>query len=183
VAVPAGGVRALPLDPFELISTVHDFTSFDAGPDKAGIEQTNWLKTLALKSDRADYTRVFVACFAGTKNVGAYFGLATAAIRKDDLPPRPRAPHGTPSVIPAVLLARLAVHAKLQGQSIGKLTVATALDEAGKALGHVAFRVIVVDPMGEKAPRLYTEHFGFRALQNTKLPNRLFVFSDVTAKA
>jgi hypothetical protein len=172
------------LDPFEPISLYHDLASFDAGSDEAGIEQTTWLKTMALRSDRVNFTRVFVACFAGTTNVGAYFSLATATIKREDLPralPRADRPHGTPSVIPAVLLARLAVHTELQGQNIGTLTVIAALDEATKALGHVAFRVIVVDPMGEKAPRLYTKHFSFRALQNADLPNRLFVFSHDAA--
>ncbi len=167
---PSVSPAALPLEPPERLSGHHDVTSFAAGPEDLG-GQGEWLKHSALANDRDGTTRTFVACFSGTRRVAAFYGLAAASIVRADLP-RALRPHGTPAAVPAILIARLAVHQDLQGQGLGKSVLVSALDRCLTILDHVAFRVIVVDAAGLRARRLY-ERFEFRAVASDDLPNRL----------
>src|SRR5215211_4982892 len=105
---------ALSLDVPERLTADHELATFDAGPDDTG-EQAEWLRRSALANDRDGTTRTFVACFAGTRRVGTFYGLSAASIVRAELP-RALRPHGTPAAVPAVLIARLAVHRDLQGQ-------------------------------------------------------------------
>jgi len=152
------------------LSGHHDVASFAAGLEDLG-GQGEWLKHSALANDRNGITRTFVACFAGTHRIAAFYGLATASIVRVELP-RALRPHGTPATVPAILIARLAVHQDLQGQGLGKSVLVSALDRCLTVLDHVAFRVIVVDAAGPRARRLY-ERFEFRAVAKDDLPNRL----------
>ena len=160
----------LPLEPPERLSDHHDVASFDGGSEDLG-GQGEWLKHSALANDRDGTTRTFVACFPDTRRVGAFYGLAATSIMRAELP-RVLRPHGTPAAVPAVLIARLAVHHDLQGHGLGKSVLVSALDRCLAALDHVAFRVIVVDAAGPRARRLY-ERLDFRVVASNDLPNRL----------
>src|SRR4051812_44508419 len=96
-----------PVDAPERLAEDHDIATFTAGPDDAG-GQAQWLRRHALANDRDGSMRVFVTCFPGSRRVGAFYGLATAAIARTELP-RSLRPHGTPAAVPAALIARLAV--------------------------------------------------------------------------
>lgn len=168
-----------PLEFPERLNDLHDLTLFAAGDeDKGG--QTEWLKRSALTNDLDGYTRTFVACFPGTKRVGAFYGLATATVARSNLP-RSLRPNGTPAIIPAILLARLAVDETLQGKGLGKAIVIEAISKCIEVLEGVAFRLIIVDAATHKARTLY-EKFGFKALDPTEFPNRLYLPVTTAAK-
>lgn len=169
---PGTEEEAPPLDPLERLTEEHDLADFDGGPDDAG-DQAGWLKSKALANDQAGFTRTFVACFPGTKRVGAFFGLSSATVARNDLP-RAVKVHGTPSVIPAALIGRLGLHAELQGRKLGIEIAIAALAQCVTASEQIAFRVIIVDAAGPKARRLY-EKLDFKAVNNQELPNRLFL--------
>lgn len=95
------------LTELERLDAHHDVVTFDAGPTDTG-GQGPWLRDHGLANDRKGLTRTFVASYAGTARVAAFFGLTSGAIERVSLPRRFR-PHGTPSAIPAWLIARLAV--------------------------------------------------------------------------
>ena len=144
------------LDKPERLTEHHDLSAFDAGPlDTEG--QGRWLKEHALVNDRRGITRTFVAPYRGTVRVGAFFGLSTASVVKSNLP-RKLQVYGTPGIVPAILIARLAVDDNLQGQGFGRAILIAALDQCLRAWDEVAFNVIVVDAAGEKAQRLYAHH-------------------------
>jgi GNAT superfamily N-acetyltransferase len=144
------------LDKPERLTEQHDLSAFDAGPlDTEG--QSRWLKEHALVNHRLGITRTFVAPYAGTSRVGAFFGLSAASVVKSNLP-RKLQIHGTPGFIPAILIARLAVDQPLQGQGIGRGILIATLDQCLRAWDEVAFNVIIVDAAGEKAQRLYAHH-------------------------
>jgi GNAT superfamily N-acetyltransferase len=68
--------------------------------------------------------------------------------------------------IPGVLLARLAVERRMQGQGVGKYLLREALGrtlELARA-GPVAFRLLVTDAIDDAAARFY-EHHGFARLR------------------
>ena len=75
--------------------------------------------------------------------------------------------------IPGVLLARLAVDRRVQGQGIGRYLLreaaGLAIDIMG--IGAVAFRLLVTDAIDEAAARFY-EHHGFARL-SAEAPCRL----------
>lgn len=108
--------------------------------------------------------------------VVAYYTLAAHLLVKDELP---RAlGHGSPSRVPAVLLARLALHQRAQGGGIGSLLLADALERVVAATEVVAARFVVVDAIDEQAANFY-EHHGFRAVPGTsRLVQKM---SDVAA--
>ena len=63
--------------------------------------------------------------------------------------------------IPAVLIGRLAIATRFQGQRLGEALLAEAIDRAARA--DIANFVIVVDPIDDNAKRFY-ERFGFATL-------------------
>ncbi|AWN53674.1 GNAT family N-acetyltransferase [Methylobacterium sp. 17Sr1-1] len=134
----------------------HELSAFDAGTaDLDG--QSAWLREHGLANDRRGLTRVFVATYAGTMRAAAFFGLAPGIVARDSLPRRLR-PHGTPLVIPGILIARLAVDRTLQGQGIGRDLTLAAIGRALRAQEHVGGALVIVDAAGEKAQRLYAHH-------------------------
>jgi predicted N-acetyltransferase YhbS len=98
----------------------------------------------------------------------AYFTLAAHLIAREALPKRTG--RGSPSVIPAILLARLALDRSLQGQGLGAELLWDALARAVAANRHAAARVVVVDAADEQGASFY-EHFGFEPVPGH--PNRL----------
>lgn len=108
--------------------------------------------------------------------VVAYYSLAAHVLVKDQLP---RAlGRGSPERIPAVLLARLALDRRLQGQGLGAVALAEALGRVVEATRLVAARFVVVDAIDEAATGFY-EHHGFKTIPGSmRLVQKL---SDVTA--
>jgi GNAT superfamily N-acetyltransferase len=90
-----------------------------------------------------------------------YFSLSTVSVERasvatiPDLDKLPRFP------IPGLLLARLAVDSRAQGQGVGAFLFEEALGLTLQLVqtGPVAFRVLVTDAIDDNAARFY-EHFG-----------------------
>lgn len=164
--------EASPLGPLERLTREHVLADFDGGPDDDG-DQAGWLKSRALANDREGYTRTFVACFPETKRVGAFFGLSTAVLARSDLPKRAQ-PHGTPKIIPAALIGRLALHTGLQRRGLGVEILIAAIEQCVAPSEQIAFRVILVDAASFRARRLY-ETLDFKPIDDLELPNRLFL--------
>jgi GNAT superfamily N-acetyltransferase len=96
--------------------------------------------------------------------VVAYYALTGHRLVRDDLPKS--IGRGSPAEVPAVLLARLAIDATLQGQGLGGALLADALTRVVAATELVAVRLVVVDAAHEDAARFY-EHHGFRRTPGT----------------
>ena len=100
-----------------------------------------------------------------SERLAGYFTLATASVERasvktidvlDRLPGFP---------IPAVLLARLAVDERAQGQGLGRFLLDEALGLTIQLArtGPVAFRLLVTDAIDETVTQFY-ERFGFARL-------------------
>ena len=130
----------------------------------------DYLQRFALRHAEKDFLgRTFLAIEgeAGAERLAGYFTLATASVERsliDSQESLNRLP-GFP--IPAVLLARLAVDERAQGQGLGRYLFEEALGLALQLAHHgpVAFRLFVTDAIDEAAATFY-ERFGFARLGN-----------------
>lgn len=147
--------RSEPLDPAR-----HQLDSLDSGEP----ELDTWLRQYAAGAEARRVARTFVWCRAGEDVVVAYYALAGHRLVRDDLPKS--IGRGSPAEVPAVLLARLAIDAGLQGQGLGGVLLADALRRVVAATELVAARFVVVDAVHEDAARFY-EHHGFRRIPGT----------------
>jgi GNAT superfamily N-acetyltransferase len=142
----------------------HDLSGFDCGDD----ELNRWLVDHALASQKADLARTYVT-FSG-ESIAAYVSLTTGSVRPEAAPKRyargmPRYP------LPTILIARLAVDHRYQGQRIGSRLLGEALRLAVAASDTAAARLVVVDAIDDRAVAFY-RRWGF--IDVPENPHRLF---------
>lgn len=140
----------------ERLRSDHQLGEFDSG--QAGLDE--WLRRSAEQAQSMRTAQTFV-WHAGDGVVVAYFSLAAHLISRSDIPKR--VGRGSPASIPAILLARLALHRKLQRQKLGGELLWDALARAVIASETAAARLVVVDAIDETAARFYMHH-GFMAI-------------------
>jgi GNAT superfamily N-acetyltransferase len=130
----------------------------------------DYLRRFALRHAEKDLLgRTYLAIeeTAVGERLAGYFTLATASVERtsveslESLNRLPRFP------IPAVLLARLAIDERVQGQGLGRYLFEEALGLILQlaSRGPVGFRLFVTDAIDEAAARFY-ERLGFSRLTN-----------------
>ena len=94
--------------------------------------------------------------------LAGYFSLATASVERASIEAIPGLDRLPRFPVPAVLLARLAVDDRVQGQGLGRYLFEEALGLTLQAAssGPLAFRLLVTDAIDEAAAKFY-EHFDF----------------------
>ena len=131
----------------------HELAQFSSGNQ----ELDAWLRVHADDASRMNVARTFVWA-KENKQVVAYYALAAHQVASEVLP-RQVARAG-PRQVPAVLIAKLALDAHLQGQGLGASLLADAAQRIVEATETVAARLVAVDAIDDKAAMFY-EHFGF----------------------
>ena len=104
----------------------------------------------------------------GDDRVVGYFSLAAHLVVRGELPKN--LGRGSPTSIPAVMLARLALDVGLHGEGLGGELLWDALTRARAASDIAAARLVVVDAISAIAAAFY-EHHGFTPIPEN--PNRL----------
>jgi GNAT superfamily N-acetyltransferase len=146
----------------EALNATHHVVSFDCGKPELDI----WLRESALHTERNRTSRTFV--WVNTQiEVVAYYSLAAHLLRRDGIGKLGR---GSPSEIPAVLLARLALDRTLHGQKLGGVLLVDALERALTAGDNAGARFVVVDAIDDNAANFYIKH-GFSQVPDD--PHRL----------
>ena len=161
-------VPALPF--VELDKVAHNRKGFDCGqPDlntclqlfaqrhrDAGIS-----KTMVLQ-DHSDYSQI---C--------AYYTLSHTEIKRQSLPQSlaKKLPYYP---IPVMLIAQLAVDARLHSQGLGKITLVSALEHAYNINIHLPSYAVVVDAIDKQVQSFY-EQYGFKLLNHDAYRTRLFL--------
>jgi GNAT superfamily N-acetyltransferase len=138
----------------EPLSPEHQLDAFDCG--NASLNE--WLTQRAVRNEAEGASRSFVI-HVGRRVVG-YYSLAATSIEHSVATGRTR--RNMPDPVPAVLLARLAIDVRHQGEGLGAELLIDAVKRtlhAGKSIG---IRAILVHAISEAAKRFY-EKFGFRA--------------------
>lgn len=121
-------------------------------------------------------TRTYLL-MAGAETVG-YFAVAPHYLARDEAPRR--LGRGAPRQIPAILLAKLALHRTHQGQGLGAELLVAALGTIVEAARSAGGRVVVVDAIDEAAAAFYRHH-DFQPRPDD--PHRLVLKLSTAAKA
>jgi len=154
----------------------HDRNNFDRGEATLN----GYLSRYANQDIRRRVSRVFVAsAVTEPQRIIGYYSLSAGSLAAADLPAEfrrrlPRYP------VPVALLGRLAVDKSQQGQGLGAILIADALQRIAMAGQVVAVYAVVVDALDESAAEFYRQ-FGFIPLPSQ--PLKLFLPMDTVTKS
>lgn len=149
----------------------HDRKSFDCGERSLN----EYLHQYASQDIKRRINKVFVASPPEARQqVIGYYGLSAGSLDANDLPEglRRRLPRYP---VPVVLLGRLAVSRSHQGQGLGSILLADALQRIVQASQVMAVYAVVVDALADRAAEFY-QQFGFIPLPSQSL--KLFLPMD-----
>jgi len=144
----------LRLGPPEPLAAAHRPDDFECGD--AVLD--DWLKRRALANQSNGASRTFVVTAVGGRVCGCYamaagavsHQLATSGVRRS-----------MPDPVPVMVLARLAVDRRAQGQHLGASLLQVALNRAVAVSQNAGVRALLVPALHEKARQFY-EHYGFQ---------------------
>ncbi len=135
----------------EPLGAGHDLDDFACG--NRALDE--WLKQHA-RGATGQGTRTYVLIEEDSATAVGYFALAPHLIEREQTPQR--IGRGAPRRIPAILLAKLALHERLQGQGLGAELLVHALTTIIAAARSAGGRVVVVDAIDEPAASFYRAH-------------------------
>ena len=142
-----------PLSAVELLGPKHSVAEFDCGKH---VSLNDWLKRLARMNQASGDTRTYVV--HRDLVVVGYYSLAPGSISRKDA--TVRGSKSAPEPIPIVLLARLAVDKREQGQGLGPALLNDALKRAYAGAEILGGRVILVHAIDADAAAFYRK-YGF----------------------
>ncbi len=119
----------------------------------------DWLRKHALQSHRSGGSRVFVTTETDPDIVG-YYALAAGAVMPRDSSARLVRGLAANQPVPVVLLGRLAVDARHQGQHLGRSLLLDAMMRVLQAGELIGIRALLVHAIDERAREWYAQ-FGF----------------------
>lgn len=141
-------------------------------------ELDRFLVRHALQAQQSNSSNTYVALSDG--EVVGYYTIVAANVQHVDAPPRvvkgmPRHP------IPLLVLARLAVHTKMQGKRLGAGLLLDALGRTLQVADIVGVRALAVHAKDDSAAAFY-RHFGF--VPSPTDPHHLFmIIKDIRQAA
>jgi predicted GNAT family N-acyltransferase len=149
----------------------------DRGGFTCGVESLDrYLKTQAGQDVRRKANAVFVLSSEGepTRVLG-YYTLCAMAISQGDVPEAARKHVPRYPLVSATLIGRLVVAKDRQGERLGSILLADALQRAFESADTVGSSMVIVDALDEAAAGFYAAH-GFVRLPDSLrlvLPMRL----------
>ncbi len=153
------------------LNTNHRRNAFDCGESSLN----TYLQRYARQNIKNRINRVFVASpVESNKTIVGYYTLSAGSIRADDLPlaQKQRLPNYP---IPVALLGRLAVDKQYQGQRLGTIMLADAVQRVEQASEVLAVYAIVVEALNPSVAKFY-QNFGFIPFADQ--PLKLFLPMD-----
>ncbi|HKO04073.1 MAG TPA: GNAT family N-acetyltransferase [Candidatus Acidoferrales bacterium] len=139
----------------EKLRREHPVEGFDCG--REGLNR--YLSRYALQNQQAGAAQTYVGMVGEV--IAGYYALAVGQVTLEDAPERLKkglAKHP----VPIMLLARLAVDRRWQGQGVGKALLQDAMQRTLEAADIAGIRAFAVHAKDEEARRFY-EHFDFVA--------------------
>ena len=139
---------------FEPLDSRHDRQGFTSS--QASLEQ--FLKQQARQEMSKGVSVTYVMCQNDSLQVSGYYSLSAHSVRATDLPETlvrklPRYPQ-----IPALLIGRLAVDSRFQGQGLGSMLLYNVLERAWETSHLIGAVAVVVDAIDESAAGFYARH-------------------------
>ncbi len=117
----------------------------------------DWLRRRALINQTTGASRTFVVTDESGQ-VLAYYALAAGAVSHQESPGAIR--RNMPDPVPVMVLARLAVDQRLQGQQVGGALLKDALQRAVSVAQNIGVRALLVHALNDRARQFYA-HYGF----------------------
>jgi len=155
-----------------LLGAEHNRGSFTCGVESLD----HYLKTQAGQDVRRKANAVFILSEIGAPTrIFGYYTLRAMAISQGDVPATARKHVPCYPLASATLIGRLAVAKDSQGQCLGAVLLADALQRAFESASAVGSSTVIVDALDEPAASFYAAH-GFVRLPNSLrlvLPTRL----------
>ncbi|MFP6557829.1 GNAT family N-acetyltransferase [Paraburkholderia sp. B3] len=118
----------------------------------------SWLKQRALTNHLNGASRTFVVADPDQCVLG-YYALAAGAVAHSDAPGPIR--RNMPDPVPVMVLARLAVDVRAQGNKLGAALLQDAVIRVYSVAENAGVRALLVHALNEHAKRFY-EYYGFR---------------------
>ena len=135
------------LQPPQPLRPDHDLSDFDSGTPQLD----DRLRRRAARNEAAGASRTYVVC---TDNrVVAYYSLANGGVELAQAPGRVR--RNMPDPIPVMVLGRLAVDRRWQGQGLGRGLLRDAVLRSLKAAEIAGIRAILVHAIDDNAAAFY----------------------------
>lgn len=138
-----------------------------------------WLKRHARAAHASDSARVFVTTLEDGETIVAYYALAAAQIAPEDATSRARKGQPQTRPVPAILLARLAVHRDHQGSELGRSLLQDVLLRCADAADAIGARILLVHAKHDAAKSSYMQ-YGFEESPTDPL-HVLMLMKDVRA--
>ena len=138
----------------DALTAAHRVEAFDCGE----AELNDWLKRRAFANHLSGASRTFVVADEGGTVCGYYalaagavaHGMATGAVRRN-----------MPDPVPVLVLARLAVDRRAQGQKLGAALLQDAVRRATGVSREAGVRALLVHALHERACAFY-QYYGFQ---------------------
>ncbi len=138
----------------DALTAAHRVEAFDCGE----AELNDWLKRRAFANHLSGASRTFVVADEGGTVCGYYalaagavaHGMATGAVRRN-----------MPDPVPVIVLARLAVDRRAQGQKLGAALLQDAVRRATGVSREAGVRALLVHALHERACAFY-QYYGFQ---------------------
>jgi GNAT superfamily N-acetyltransferase len=165
----------VPYRPPEPLDRSHRLDEFSCGEPALD----DWLARHARDAHASGSARVFVTTSGDGTTVVGYYALAAAQVAPEDA--TERALRGQPRArpIPAVLLARLAVHREHQRAGLGRSLLQDAMLRCLEAAESIGARVLLVHAKHEAAKAWYLQ-YGFEESPTDPL-HLLMLLKDLRA--
>lgn len=144
----------------------HDRAAFSCGEPSLDA----YLKTQASQDVKRDLAACYVLCERGSSAIIGYYSLSASSVELTDLPADLAKKSGRYRLVPAVLLGRLAVDQRYQGQGMSTLLLMNALRRVLRT--GVGVKLVLVDALHERAAQFY-EHAEFHRFADQ--PLRLYL--------
>ena len=142
------------LGPPEPLGASHRLDDFECG--EAVLD--DWLKRRASANQSSGASRTFVVTDQDGL-VRGYYAMAAGAVSHQLATSGVR--RNMPDPVPVMVLARLAVDRRMQGQHLGASLLQDAVNRAVAVSHNAGVRALLVHALHEQAKQFY-EHYGFK---------------------
>jgi GNAT superfamily N-acetyltransferase len=148
----------------EALAAHHDRDAFSCGVDSLD----RYLRTQAGQDVRRRANGVFILVAAdAVETVVGYYTLCATSLPQGDVPVAARKYVPRYPLASATLIGRLAISRTRQGDGLGALLLADAVQRAYTSAETVGSSMLVVDALNERAAAFY-ESFGFQHLPESR---------------
>lgn len=159
-------VRRHPDFRIEALAPHHDRASFSCGVDALDA----YLKAQAGQDVRRKANGVFVLVEpAQPDTVLGYYTLCATSLSQGEVPAAARKKIPRYPLVSAILIGRLAVSEVRQGQQLGAMLLADAVQRVYASASTIGASMMVVDAIGERAAGFYENHGFIRLPESLRL--------------